>query len=285
MSDTFDVLVNSPGGDNPGLHLVVDSSKRVLGGVGWNFQRIWAFPLYTPRGLTVLQEFPCDHPFHNGLFVGQHPVECEGRSANFWVAPPRRGLNDPLFVNVGRMRFEGVGIERHERGVRFQIRSVWLDEAERPLLNEVRRVDIYRAQDGNVMDVFSEKIASYGAVRLPKTKYGSISVRAEPRLLPICGGNVILTGGRRGLAAEMDAADSEYVAYESGGSDRFGLFLKMLPNHVRGAWLIRDYGFATSNMTAQQDVHIAKNQSSVCGLRAVAYDGALDDDRARNWMQ
>ena len=34
----------------------------------------WVYPLYTPAGHQVLQEFAFDHPFHNGCFVGLHPV-------------------------------------------------------------------------------------------------------------------------------------------------------------------------------------------------------------------
>ena len=86
MSHPFEVVVNQR------THLAVHSgSGRCLGGVGANFCRNFVFPLYTPRGLTVLREFPFDHPFHNGLFVAQHPVRVAGRQGNLWAAPPLRG--------------------------------------------------------------------------------------------------------------------------------------------------------------------------------------------------
>jgi hypothetical protein len=85
--------------------MVLDcATGRALGGIGWNFYRIWAFPFYTPRGITVLQEFPCDHPFHNGFFVGQHPVKMQDKTGNFWVSPPRRGADDALFSHIGMMQ-------------------------------------------------------------------------------------------------------------------------------------------------------------------------------------
>ena len=34
----------------------------------------------------------------------------------------------------------------------------------------------------------SEKIATYGAATYPQTKFGSIGIRVEPRLLPVMGG-------------------------------------------------------------------------------------------------
>src|SRR5688500_13898876 len=75
----FDVLVNRPGPGNPATQMVVErATGRFLGAFGTSFYRSWVFPLYTPSGLTVLQEFAYDHPFHNGLFVAQHPVHAGG---------------------------------------------------------------------------------------------------------------------------------------------------------------------------------------------------------------
>ena len=55
---------------NARTRMVVESSTgRCLGGVGSNAQRSWVFPLYTPGGQTVIQEYAFDHPFHNGFFV------------------------------------------------------------------------------------------------------------------------------------------------------------------------------------------------------------------------
>ena len=62
----FEVIINAK------THLVVDSNTGIcLGGVGANFYRPFVFPFYTPAGHTVVQEFAFDHPFHNGIFVGQ----------------------------------------------------------------------------------------------------------------------------------------------------------------------------------------------------------------------
>jgi len=68
--------------DQFGFVVQHEETGRWLGGIGANYYRAWVYPLYTPRGLTVLQEFPFDHPFHlilniavGGNWGGQQGVD------------------------------------------------------------------------------------------------------------------------------------------------------------------------------------------------------------------
>ena len=270
-------------------HLVADATTgRCLGGFGRNFYRCWVFPLYTPAGLTVIQEFAFDHPFHNGFFVGQHPVMFKGQEHNFWVAPPRREMNDPLYVHVGRVDVSGQPeIEISEHGVRFVQQNVWRDENEKPVLDEVRTVRWMAADDATICDVTSEKIAAYGAVEYPQTKLGSIGIRVEPRLLPAFGGVIIADSNRRGGVEIAHEQDSDFVAYENGlsGHNRFGVFMTILDDVARGPWFIRDYGMALYNPTWRQTIPTAAGESWTLGLRVVAYDGVLTTERANQWRR
>jgi len=259
---------------------------RCLGGVGSNFYRSWVFPLYTPAGHTVIQEFPYDHPFHNGFFVGQHPVIVGERQANYWAAPPRRSFADKIFTHVGRMDVaKDPEIELHDRGVRFRFESVWRDEGDEPIIDEVRTVDIYRTDDATVCDMVSQKIAAYGAVQYPQTKYGSIGIRVEQRLLPGMGGVVSGDGNRRGRAEVVQEQDSDFVAYENdlAGHGRFGVLMAIPDEAVRGPWFVRDYGMALYNPTWQQAISTPNGESWTIGLRVVAYDGELTEERAQRW--
>ena len=283
----FRVVTNpnsTPG--NPSVHMVVDAvSDRVLGGFGANHYRPWVFPLYTPNGLTVIQEFAYDHPFHNGIFVGQNPVQVGPQTANFWAMPPRRKEDDAIFVNVGRMAAERIpGITLHEQGVRFQLKSVWLDEAGEPILDELRTVDFYAVEGGHGCDMTSEKTATYGAIHYPQTKFGSIGVRVEPRLLPPFGGIIIGDADRRGRAEVVTEQESDFVAYENAlaGRDRFGLFLS-LPGGKRGPWFIRDYGMAMHNPTWFESLDTPHGETWRVSLRVIAYDGSLTPERAAGW--
>jgi len=268
---------------NERTHMVIDrSTGRCLGAVGANFYDVWVFPLYTPSGRTVIREFPFDHPFHNGLFVGQHPVQVGERVGNFWAHPPTRGWDDHIFVHVGRVDApKEPETEITDAAVRFTFRNVWRDEQDEPLLDEIRTVTFRAADDATVCDMTSEKIASQGAVEYPQTKFGSIGVRVEPRLLPPLGGTVIADAGRRGVAEVAHEGESDFVAYENDG---FGVLLHILDAGVRGPWFIRDYGMAMYNPTWTQSISTPEGGSWTVGLRVAAYDGELTEERAREWL-
>ncbi len=278
----YKVLVN----ERTYMAMETDGPK-CLGAVGANFYRSWVFPLYTPSGHTVVREFAFDHPFHNGCFVGQHPVLLEGRRANFWAMPPRRGPADAIFEDLGRMDFkkEPDRTEIHAQGVGITQEAVWRDQNEEPVLNEVRTSNFIAAQDATLCDLTSHKRAAYGALEFPQTKFGSIGMRVEPRLLPPLGGTVIGDGGRRGSAEEVHEQESDFVAFENvlPNGQRFGVLMGIL-GEARGPWFIRDYGMALYNPTWRQSIHVPQGESWTIGLRFVAYEGALTEHRAQAWL-
>ncbi len=280
----FEVKVNER------THMVVEAaSGRCLGAVGSNFYRCWVFPLYTPAGRTVVREFPFDHPFHNGCFVAQHPVVVGGRTGNLWACPPRRGPDDHLFEHVGRMDAppRPDRLEPHARGVRFALNITWRDEHDRPLIDEHRTVDLFAAADATVCDLFSTKTAAYGPAEFPRSKFGAIGIRAEPRLLPALGGQILADAGRTGRAEIVHEGESDFVAYQSGpgGGEPFGVLMHILAPRARGPWFIRDYGMALYNPTWTQTIRVQEGQSWTVGLRIAAYDGALTEGRARAWLR
>src|SRR4051812_40261074 len=116
--------------DQFGLMVQNEKTGRWLGGFGANYYRSWVYPLYTPKGLTVIQEFPFDHPFHNGLWVAQGPIQFESdagrQTVHFWPAPPERRPGETLFTHMGRIESLGLPkIETGEDGVRFTLQSIW----------------------------------------------------------------------------------------------------------------------------------------------------------------
>lgn len=277
----YDVIINAR------THLVVETStNRCLGGVGTNFYRPFLFPFYTAAGHTVIQEFAFDHPFHNGIFVGQAPVKVGDREAWFWGAPPRRSFTDRLFENLGRMDTQkDMVISQHNCGVRFTQNIVWRDANEEPLIDEIRTIDLYVSDGVTVCDMTSEKVASYGDVEYPQTKYGSIGMRVEPRLLPVLGGVVIGDNNRKGTVKDIDDNTSDFVAYQNNltGHGQFGIFMTILDENIRGPWFIRDYGMALYNPTQTGSVTTKAEDSWKIGLRFVAYDGELTSERVEKW--
>jgi hypothetical protein len=177
-------------------------------------------------------------------------------------------------------------IEPHENGVRFAFQVVWRDENEEPMLDEVRTVDLYATDDATICDVTSRKIASYGPVEYPQTKYGSIGIRVEPRLLAVMGGVVIADEDRRGLSDVVHEQDAGFVAYENDlpGHGRFGVLMTILDPGVRGPWFVRDYGMALYNPTWREAVSTPRGEAWTISLRVAAYDGALTEERAGRWL-
>jgi hypothetical protein len=274
---------------NERTHMVAEcATGRWLGACGANFYRPWVFPLYTPRGLTVVREFPFDHPFHNGVFVGQQPVLVAGRTGNLWAAPPARSFDDKLSKDVGRVDLPKgqPEVEIAADGVRFTFRGVWRDEQERPVIDEVRTVAFRAVEDATICDVTSEKIATYGPAEYPRTKFGAVGARVETRLLPPLGGVILADAGRRGGAEVVHESESDFVAYENDlpGAGRVGLLMHILDEGVRGPWFIRDYGMAMYNPTWAGPVFSGRGQSWTVSLRVVAYDGAATEERARTWL-
>jgi hypothetical protein len=273
----------------------VTTDDRVLGAYGTSFWRSWVYPFYTPAGYTVVENNPFDHPFHNGIFVGQNPVRVGDREGNFWGLPVRRNHDDPVAVRkTGRMDPQGAPVaEVTAAGVRFTLKSIWRDDQEQPMLDEVRTVVLRALPDANLCDMTSRKTAAYGAAEFPQTKFGSLCLRVEPRLLSALGGQVIgcLDGELRRGAAD-DVANTKVcdaVAYENDvpGLGVHGVCLMILDNSAspdrRGPWFIRDYGLATVNATQRESIHVPAGGDWTVTLRVVAYDGALTGERLTAW--
>jgi hypothetical protein len=281
---------------NEATHMVQDvASGCFLGAFGTNFWRSWVYPLYTPSGRTVVENFPFDHPFHNGVFDGQNPVKVGDREGNFWAFPVKRSHDDHIMTKMGRMDPQGEpAAEVTATGVRFILNSIWRDEHEQPLIDEQRTVTFQALADATICDMVSRKTAAYGAAEFSKTKFGSLGARVEPRLLPPLGGHVIgcVDGElRRGTADEVaNGKACDAVAYESNvpGIGVYGICLMIRDNSAspdrRGPWFIRDYGMAMFNATQNGPIAVPAGGHWTAALRVVAYDGALTAERLAAWQ-
>jgi hypothetical protein len=221
--------------------ILVFDDARCVAGIGWNAYRPWLYPLYTPAGRQVLQEFPFDHPFHNGCFVGQNPVLAGGGRANFWE----------VFTAGGRIEVESLTFPL--------LKCVWRDAKGEPVLEEERIFTIELGERETVCEVSSRKIAAYADLDFPPSKFGGIGVRVDPQLLPVAGARI------NGKHEER----SSFVAYEN---DRFGLALLCDGAHP---WFVREYGLALYNPTWKAGIRLRKGEALETRLKLVAYDGAL----------
>jgi hypothetical protein len=278
--------------DQFGFMVQNEQTGRWLGGFGANYYRAWVYPLLTPKGLTVIQEFPYDHPFHNGLWVAQGPIQFEGdggpETVHFWPAPPEQRPGESLFTHMGRM--ESLGrptVESDECGVTFTLHSRWRTGKGTPVLEETRTVHLYEVEDATVCDVTTIQEAAYGTLHYGATKFGAICIRTDPRLTTGLGATIIADGGRRGKAEVALQKANAYVAYESApnsSNEGFGVLLAV-PGERPVEWFIRDYGLAAYNPMFEQPRTVARGNSLTVHLRVVAYDNQLTDARAQRWIK
>ena len=282
-------------GDALGNMVMETATGRLLGGVGHNDLRAWCYPLNTPRGLGVAQEYPFDHSFHNGVFVAQARVVCGGVLSNYWVVHPDwRSPDSHGYNHLGQLRYrERAAIAPLPDGYRFTYHTTWNGCDGRPVLDEVRHFDLYAVPDATICDLISRKTAAYGRLRFEANKHGSLGVRVQPQLLPPFGGAIVAGRGDevwRGGADEVAfGKERDFVAYEAqpAGLGRFGVCLQVLSNSAgdcrAGPWFIRDYGMAMFNATMNDEVVVAEGETWEAALRVVAYDGAVSAARARAW--
>lgn len=283
MSPSLELVANKQ------THLVVETvSRRVLGGVSIGHYRPWVFPLYTPGGLTVVEEAPADHPFHSGVFVGQHPVRTSRGQANFWGTPPARMADDHLQRDLGRVVASAPQLrDSHSGSLVVRLSCTWVDAEEEPVLDEVRTIVWSTGEGATCCDVVSERTASYGDVVLERTKFASVGARVEPRLLPDLGAVVIGDGGRRGRSDVVHEQSSDFVAFENDvpGYGVAGLLLSRPPGSAAGTWFVRDYGMAVLNASLHADTVLPTGSVDRVALRVTAYDGPLDEGRARTLVE
>ena len=67
------------------------------------------FPVYTPAGVSMLDDFPPDHWHHRGLFWAWPVVEVEGRQYDLWMkmtAKHRAAQAPATSVNASGARLE-----------------------------------------------------------------------------------------------------------------------------------------------------------------------------------
>ncbi len=283
--------------DHTAGHYVIESATgRILAGVGHNPHRAWTFPLNTPNGHNVIQEHAFDHPFHNGIFVGQGYVMRGNQETNFWcTGPDFRKTHNPVFLHIGQLRYPTApDIEITDDGVTFTYKTTWCDENHDPMLEEVRRVHVWACDDATICDTYTTKTAAYGPVTFAANKYGSIGVRIQPQLLPPLGGQVV--AGRDGELKRGTAGDvvgnfpCDFVAFEAQphGREPMGVCMAILDNSASsdrsGPWLVRDYGMVMFNATLNDSIPLEQDQAWQCALRVVAYDQPISLKRSQSWL-
>jgi hypothetical protein len=234
--------------------------------LGYHRSHVW--PLYTPQGVCVIQEYPPDHIHHQGLMVGQDEVN----GHNFWAAghphhPATRQLSEHL----------ATGVEGEAAVVRQT--NVWTGAGGEQVFREERTVTFRPTLTGTLVDIVSTRIAAYGPVHFGKTKEAGIGMRYNPEMEGGLGGRIESSNGAIGEAGTFDtAADWIAVCGTVSGRDA-GIAIMPYPDGERCPWFTRDYGITLYNPSRHRVIALEEGGQYTLGVRFVAYDGKTDPDR------
>lgn len=245
------------------------SKATAIAGVGASYMRPWLFPLYTPAGRQTLQEFAFDHPFHNGLFIGIHPVECAGVSHNFWATPPQRAAEDEFMNALGRIVMRGEPALASDRGVlHAKFETEWVGLNDLVVFAERRSFEIYVDEAGHHVSMES-KLSALCDLHIPVTKFAGVGVRLDPRLTKTAGGRFVCQHGSGGaVVAHGKTLDKLDVV--AGGSNGFALTIRS--DHYKGPWFVRDYGLVLLNPATNEAIDMKAGDELRLSVSLIAND-------------
>jgi hypothetical protein len=194
----------------------------------------YLFPVYTPAGVSMLDDFPQDHWHHRGLFWSWPVVETEGNTYDNWMTltAKDRSLKAPVVSAVGNAR--------------LQVENVW-QAGGKDIVRENVRIAVYPSAAGArelevelTMEALSASVTLRGS-REPGKSYGGFSARFAARE-----GTVLRADGEV-LSKDEDLNPRRWAELEGvyGGKKAV---LRITPDpKTPGApyqWCLRNYGFA-----------------------------------------
>lgn len=245
------------------------ATMSAIAGVGASYMRPWLYPFYTPAGRQTLQEFAFDHPFHNGLFIGIHPVECDGVIHNIWATPPQRAADDEFMNGLGRIELCGDPVLTSENGVlHAQFDHAWMGFNGVVIFNERRSYEIFVNERGHHVTMFAQLNAARD-VRIPQTKFAGVGIRLDPRLTKTAGGRFVCHHGTGGAAVAHGKALDQLSA-EAEGQNGFGLSIASSVH--TGPWFVRDYGLVLLNPAAERAIELKAGERLLIDATLSAYD-------------
>jgi hypothetical protein len=143
-------------------------------------------PVTTPAGKIVTADYPADHRWHRGIWLGWTDTEFEGRHPDFWNMGKEK---DGKFT--GSVEFSGLNETWNgpvHGGFTSRHRFVdWTSGSAKPVLNETWQVSFYADDAGGpwIFDLIStQECAGAAPLKLPKYHYGGLGLRGPAQWDP-----------------------------------------------------------------------------------------------------
>jgi hypothetical protein len=209
----------------------------------------YVFPVYTPAGVPMLDDFPADHLHHRGLFWGWPVVETGGKKYDSWMvfsAAGRSASTPVTSVAPGEARLEA--------------HNIWQADG-RDIVGETLRLTVLPARGATRefrVELTWEALHSPVTLRGspdPGKSYGGFSARFAPRE------NTIVRADGEVLQKDEDLVPRAWAELE-GVYQGKRVVLRITPDASdAGApyqWCLRRYGFVGASFpgkTASRDAY------------------------------
>jgi hypothetical protein len=229
--------------------LIYNYGPQLKDGAPENRRRCcYIFPLRTPAGVSMLDDFPQDHWHHRGLFWAWPVVEAGGKTYDEWMNMTA------LDRAVGRPTW-GIAASK---GAYVDASNVWQADG-KDIVREHVRVSVARAQRASrelavevILEAIDAPVKLRGSREAGKS-YGGFSARFAPRE------GTVLRADDEKLAKDEDLTPRHWAELEGTyGGKRAVLRITTDPMDIGAPyqWCLRNYGFVGASFpgrTADQD--------------------------------
>lgn len=194
----------------------------------------YIFPLWTPAGVSPLDDFPTDHFHHHGIFWAWPVVESGGIAHDLW-----------MYGNI-QHRFERwLRREAATTGVTLEVENGWYAGSEKWVSETVRICVHPAAASSRVVKIALRLAAVRNSVTLrgsrdPGKSYGGLSARFAPREA-----TVIRTSDGF-IHRDEDLRSHGWAELEGRYGGKHAVLCIVPDEHNPGAphqWCLRHYGF------------------------------------------
>jgi len=210
----------------------------------------YIFPVYTPAGVSLLDDFPPDHWHHRGVFWSWPIVETGGKRYDNWMAMTARH----------RMAVKPV-VTASPAQARLEVRNFWRADG-RDIVREDLRLTAFPSQGISrefdielTLEAVGQPVTLRGSAERGKS-YGGLGARFAER-----SGTIVRADGEV-LSRDEDLNPRRWAELEAVYNGRRAL-LRITPGPDNAGaphqWCLRDYGFVGASFpgrTATVDGHI-----------------------------
>jgi hypothetical protein len=220
-------------GGNPAL--IYNYGPQLKEGAPENKRRCcYIFPVYTPGGLSMLDDFPRDHWHHRGLFWSWPIVETGGKTYDIWLAftAKDRSVKTPT-------------VSANARQARLDAQDIWEADGKDIVRENVRLTVLPTAGTSRELEVeltweaLKDPVTLAGSPDRGKS-YGGFSARFAPRQ-----GTIVRADGEV-LTKDEDRNPRKWAELEGVYNGKRGV-LRITPDEtdpgVPLQWCLRNYGF------------------------------------------